>query len=43
MDKKKWEKLLDEYYELHGWDKNGMPTEEALKKLGLDQEPSRIL
>jgi aldehyde:ferredoxin oxidoreductase len=43
MDRKKWNKMLDEYYELHGWDKNGVPTEEALKKLGLDKEPSHVL
>ncbi len=43
MDKKKWEKMLDEYYELHGWDMNGMPTKGALKTLGLDKEPSYVL
>ena len=43
MDKKKWEKMLDEYYEFHGWDKNGLPTKGGLKKLGLDKEPSHIL
>jgi len=26
---------LPEYYKLRGWDKNGVPTEERLKKLGL--------
>ena len=29
------DKMLDEYYELRGWDKNGIPTEEKLKELGL--------
>jgi len=43
MNRKKWDKMLDEYYELHGWDKNGLPTKGALKKLGLDKEPSHIL
>jgi len=28
-------KLLDEYYELRGWDKNGIPTPETLARLGL--------
>lgn len=28
-------KLLDEYYELRGWDKNGIPTLETLARLGL--------
>ncbi len=27
--------MLDEYYRLHGWDKNGIPKRESLKKLGL--------
>lgn len=29
--------LLPEYYEVRGWDKSGIPTEETLKKLGLDE------
>jgi aldehyde:ferredoxin oxidoreductase len=28
--------MLDEYYALVGWDKNGVPTNEQLGKLGLD-------
>ncbi len=28
--------LLDAYYEYRGWDKNGKPTPEKLKELGLD-------
>lgn len=43
LDRKKYEKMLDEYYELHGWDKNGVPTPEALKRLGLDEEPSHMI
>lgn len=30
------EPLLDAYYEFRGWDKNGKPTPEKLKELGLD-------
>jgi benzoyl-CoA reductase subunit BamB len=30
------EKLLDEYYKFKGWDKDGIPTKEALHELGLD-------
>jgi aldehyde:ferredoxin oxidoreductase len=26
-------KMLDEYYELHGWDENGRPTQEGVKRL----------
>jgi len=28
--------ILDEYYRLRGWDKNGVPTRDKLKKLGLE-------
>ncbi len=31
-----FEKLLDRYYELRGWDVNGRPTPETLAELGLD-------
>ena len=32
----KWDKMLDEYYELHGWErKSGRPTRETLEKVGL--------
>ena len=29
--------MLDEYYPLVGWDANGVPTEEGLKRIGLKQ------
>jgi aldehyde:ferredoxin oxidoreductase len=29
-------KMLPEYYELRGWDKDGVPTKERLKELGLE-------
>ena len=28
-------KMLDEYYEFRGWDKDGVPAESKLKELGL--------
>jgi aldehyde:ferredoxin oxidoreductase len=31
-----FDSMLDEYYRLHGWDKNGVPTKRTLKRLGLD-------
>lgn len=31
------EKMLDKYYELHGWNENGIPTEEVLDELGLQK------
>lgn len=30
------EQLLDDYYQVRGWDTNGSPTEETLTKLGLE-------
>jgi aldehyde:ferredoxin oxidoreductase len=37
VDKKEFEKMMDEYYLLRGWDlKTGLPEEETLNKLGLD-------
>jgi len=29
------DKMLDEYYTLRGWDKNGIPTQDKLKELGI--------
>jgi len=40
IDRDKFEKMLSEYYALHGWDENGLPKKETLEKLGLDKEPS---
>ncbi len=35
MEKEDYDKLLDMYYELRGWDKNGIPTKEKLEALEL--------
>ena len=36
LDRKKWNKMLDDYYELSGWDKKtGIPTRSQLETLGL--------
>jgi len=43
IDKEKFEKMLDEYYTLYGWDENGIPTEKTIQKLGLIKEQSPIL
>ena len=43
IDRKKFKKMIDEFYEHHGWDENGVPTPETLKRLGLDKEPSHQL
>lgn len=36
IDRQEFQKMLDEYYELHGWDSNGVPKMETLKRLGLN-------
>lgn len=43
IDKEKFLKMREEFYKYHGWDEKGVPTEETLKKLGLDKEPSHVL
>ena len=40
IDRNRFEKMLDEYYALHGWNENGVPKKETLDKLGLDTESS---
>ena len=36
LDPEKFDKMLDEYYQLMGWDSMGIPTESTLTALGLD-------
>ncbi len=36
LNEDKVNRLLDEYYALRGWNRNGIPTEQKLKELGLD-------
>jgi aldehyde:ferredoxin oxidoreductase len=43
LDRGKFKQMIDEYYELHGWDEYGVPRPETLQKLGLDGEPSHIV
>lgn len=35
LDRKKFDKMLDENYRIHGWDEKGIPKRETLKRLGL--------
>jgi len=42
-DRQRFEEMVSEYYEIHGWDMNGKPKADTLKRLGLDKEPSRML
>lgn len=43
IDKEKFIKMIDEFYEHKGLDKNGKPKAKTLKELGLENEPSHIL
>ncbi|NWG04622.1 MAG: aldehyde ferredoxin oxidoreductase family protein [Syntrophaceae bacterium] len=43
IDKEKFRKMIDEFYEYKGLDKNGVPKPETLKRLGLEKEPSHLL
>ncbi len=35
INKEEFEKALDDYYLLRGWDENGVPKQEKLRELGL--------
>jgi aldehyde:ferredoxin oxidoreductase len=43
LDREKFKAMIDEYYKLHGWDENGVPTKETLGRLGIAGEPSHML
>jgi aldehyde:ferredoxin oxidoreductase len=43
LDKEKFSKMIDEFYEYKGLDKDGIPKPEVLKELGIENEPSHIL
>lgn len=36
INRQDFEKMLDDYYEIRGWDKNGVPTHERCRDLGLE-------
>ena len=43
IDREKFNAMVDEFYEHHGWDRDGVPTAATLKRLGLDREPTHTL
>jgi len=43
IDKEKFIQMVDEFYEHKGLDREGKPKPETLKRLGLENEPSRLL
>ncbi|PWI46701.1 aldehyde ferredoxin oxidoreductase [Candidatus Heimdallarchaeota archaeon B3_Heim] len=40
IEKEKFNSLIDEYYSLHKWDNNGVPSEETLQRLGIENKQS---
>lgn len=42
LDKSKYSKMLQTYYERRGWDKRGIPTNATLKKLGLEDVAKQL-
>jgi aldehyde:ferredoxin oxidoreductase len=38
VSREEFSRMLDEYYRLHGWDEEGLPTKRTLKTLGLLNE-----
>ncbi|MBW2137488.1 MAG: aldehyde ferredoxin oxidoreductase family protein [Deltaproteobacteria bacterium] len=43
IDREKFKKMIDEFYEHKGLDEDGNPRPETLKRLGLENEPSHLL
>jgi aldehyde:ferredoxin oxidoreductase len=37
LTEEKVNRMLDEYYDLRGWDRNGIPTEGKLREVGLEK------
>jgi len=42
IDLEKWNKLLNRYYKIHGWNKMGFPTKKTLDKLGLSNLAEKL-
>jgi aldehyde:ferredoxin oxidoreductase len=43
VDQEEFDRLLERYYDLHGWDRDGVPTPETLKRLDLEVREERTL
>ena len=43
IDKKKFVRMVDEFYQYKGLNPDGIPKPETLKRLGLENEPSHKL
>jgi len=43
IDREKFTRMIDEYYHHHGWDREGVPTPDTLKRLGLEKVYERAV
>jgi aldehyde:ferredoxin oxidoreductase len=43
LDREKYDQMLSWYYELRGWNRNGIPTKETLDHLGLEEVSKEII
>jgi aldehyde:ferredoxin oxidoreductase len=43
LDRQKFDQMLSWYYELRGWDQNGIPTKETLDPLGLGEASKEMI
>jgi len=44
IEKSRWDKMLDDYYELHGWDRStGQQTASGLREFGLEEVANRLV
>ncbi|MBM4278001.1 MAG: aldehyde ferredoxin oxidoreductase family protein [Deltaproteobacteria bacterium] len=43
IDREKYEEMLSYYYELRGWDENGIPLKETLDRLGLKEVSKEMM
>jgi aldehyde:ferredoxin oxidoreductase len=42
-EKENWDRMLDEFYELHGWDKEtGLQTRKNLIKMGMENVVQKL-
>jgi aldehyde:ferredoxin oxidoreductase len=40
IDSERFKGMIDEHYTHNGWDENGVPKAETLRRLGLERKPS---
>jgi aldehyde:ferredoxin oxidoreductase len=43
LDRQKYDQMLSWYYELRGWDENGIPTKETLDHFGLREASKEMI